>query len=43
MIDVIFEGIGIIVVALWLLGSANLIDFKLCIGPAGTCSVEVSK
>jgi hypothetical protein len=43
MIDSILEAIGIIFVVLWLLGCVNLIDFKLCISPAGTCSVEVTR
>jgi hypothetical protein len=43
MINAILEAIGIFFIAMWLLGSANVIDFKLCISPAGTCSVEVRK
>jgi hypothetical protein len=43
MIASILEGIGIIFVVLWLLGHINVIDFKLCISPAGTCSVEVTR
>ena len=29
--------IGSIVLALWLLGVLNIIDFRLCIGPVGSC------
>jgi hypothetical protein len=43
MTGAILKGIGILYVAMWLLGSADIIDFKFCIAPAGTCSVEVRK
>lgn len=35
--------LGAAVVACWLLGSLDIIDFKFCISPAGTCSIEVRK
>jgi len=35
--------IGASWVALWFMGSIDMIDFKFCIAPAGTCTVEVRK
>lgn len=35
--------LGAWLVLLWLMGSIDIIDFKFCISPAGTCSIEVSK
>ena len=35
--------IGGSVALLWIMGSFDVIDFKFCITPAGTCSIEVRK
>lgn len=35
--------LGAAFVVLWFFAEANIIDFKLCISPAGTCSVEVTR
>jgi hypothetical protein len=35
--------IGAVAVYCWALGTLDIIDFKFCISPAGTCSIEVRK
>ena len=30
--------IGTIVLILWILGALDIIDFRLCFGPVGTCN-----
>jgi hypothetical protein len=30
-------------ILIWVMGTFDIIDFKFCIAPAGTCSVEVRK
>ena len=34
--------VGTIVLVLWLLGVLGIIDFRLCVGLAGTCSVSTT-
>ena len=34
--------VGTIVLVLWLLGVLGIIDFRLCVGLAGTCSAPTA-
>jgi hypothetical protein len=34
--------VGTIVLILWLLGQLDIIDFRLCVGPAGSCSTPTT-
>lgn len=34
--------VGTIVLVLWLLGVLGIIDFRLCVGLAGTCSASAA-
>ncbi len=37
MLKAIYRWIGMLVFWLWLLGVMDLIDFRLCVGPSGSC------
>ena len=34
--------VGTIVLILWLLGLLDIIDFRLCVGPVGSCSAPAA-